>query len=484
MKDSDVSGFGGGVGKKRSQCSTTDEWADTTADEEASTQQNKRHARANNIPAVVTASTQQQKQEQNYQSVQKTAPSSSSKKANHDKREESGHLAVQAGQVLGDRFTVRALLGEGTFGKVWQCNDAKHSDVVAVKCVRKIDRYIVSAKIEAKILRQIYYSQEAARVELLVKLYTTFMHQGHYCMVFEPLGKSLLDYIQENDYHAFPLHYVRAISAQVLSALAFLHVNSLVHTDLKLENVLFVPGEDVSMEVEVLSPRGGGEAQGSGGGSLSARIRLPRCPNVKIIDFGGATFNDERKSSIVNTRQYRGPEVTLELGWSYPSDVWSAACMLAELSTGDLLFSTHDNLEHLAMMERTVGRFPAHMVQRSPVAKQYFYRDNGRLRLEQLSQKQRDLICRLPPIVDVCARPTVSTSAGRGSNTTGSRAHIWESVQDLTDVLAGCLRLDPAERDTALEALRLPFFNQLEVSHGGWILQPQHALVPGAVQTR
>ena len=53
-----------------------------------------------------------------------------------------------------------------------------------------------------------------------------------------------------------------------------------------------------------------------------------------VIDFGGATYgNDKSKSRIVNTRQYRGPEVTLELGWSFPSDMWSAGCILAEVSS-------------------------------------------------------------------------------------------------------------------------------------------------------
>jgi serine/threonine protein kinase len=59
-----------------------------------------------------------------------------------------------------------------------------------------------------------------------------------------------------------------------------------------------------------------------------------------VIDFGGATYDDERKGSIINTRQYRGPEVTLEMGWSFPSDIWSAACIIAELYTGELLFAT------------------------------------------------------------------------------------------------------------------------------------------------
>lgn len=59
-----------------------------------------------------------------------------------------------------------------------------------------------------------------------------------------------------------------------------------------------------------------------------------------MIDFGGATYDDESKSSIINTRQYRSPEVILGLGWSYPSDIWSAGCIIAELYLGELLFAT------------------------------------------------------------------------------------------------------------------------------------------------
>jgi serine/threonine protein kinase len=38
-------------------------------------------------------------------------------------------------------------------------------------------------------------------------------------------------------------------------------------------------------------------------------IQTPSSFKIKIIDFGGATFDCEHKSTIVNTRQYRGPEV-------------------------------------------------------------------------------------------------------------------------------------------------------------------------------
>ena len=53
---------------------------------------------------------------------------------------------------------------------------------------------------------------------------------------------------------------------------------------------------------------------------------------LQVIDFGGATYDDdEKKSTIVNTRQYRGPEVILEIGWSFPSDIWSVGCIIAEV---------------------------------------------------------------------------------------------------------------------------------------------------------
>ena len=72
---------------------------------------------------------------------------------------------------------------------------------------------------------------------------------------------------------------------------------------------------------------------------------------IRLIDFGSATFDDEYHSSVVSTRHYRAPEIILQLGWSYPCDIWSIGCILVEFFTGDALFQTHDNLEHLAMME-------------------------------------------------------------------------------------------------------------------------------------
>lgn len=38
---------------------------------------------------------------------------------------------------------------------------------------------------------------------------------------------------------------------------------------------------------------------------------LPLTDDIKIIDMGGATFSHDHHSAIINTRQYRAPEVVL-----------------------------------------------------------------------------------------------------------------------------------------------------------------------------
>ena len=38
------------------------------------------------------------------------------------------------------------------------------------------------------------------------------------------------------------------------------------------------------------------------------------------------------------------------------------ACIFAELYSGELLFPTHENVEHLALMEKMSGSFPKWMI--------------------------------------------------------------------------------------------------------------------------
>lgn len=112
--------------------------------------------------------------------------------------------------------------------------------------------------------------------------------------------------------------------------------------------------------------------------------RVPKFSDIKLIDFGSATFDSHYHCSVVSTRHYRAPEVILGddfavnldravsrfvstkglfpmkailirvpmnsnsnidafdsfpgLGWTYPCDLWSVGCILVELCSVRLLF--------------------------------------------------------------------------------------------------------------------------------------------------
>ncbi|GFP99037.1 serine/threonine-protein kinase afc2 [Phtheirospermum japonicum] len=139
-----------------------------------------------------------------------------------------------------------------------------------------------------------------------------------------------------------------------------MHDLHLIHTDLKLENILLVSQE--YLKGSSRSPK-----------DSSYCKRVPKSSAIKVIDFGSTTYDKKDQSYIVSTRHYRAPEVILGLGWSYPCDIWSVGCILVELCSGEALFQTHENLEHLAMMERVLGQLPQHKLKKAHVEKSRDY---------------------------------------------------------------------------------------------------------------
>ena len=74
---------------------------------------------------------------------------------------------------------------------------------------------------------------------------------------------------------------------------------------------------------------------------------------IKIIDFGGATYNRGNNDHIITTETYRAPEVILECQcWDEKSDIWSMGCILIEIYTGEIFYDADEYVEHLAMIEK------------------------------------------------------------------------------------------------------------------------------------
>ena len=99
---------------------------------------------------------------------------------------------------------------------------------------------------------------------------------------------------------------------------------------------------------------------------------------VTIIDLGNACWTHKHFSDDIQTRQYRCPEVILGNGYDTSADMWSLACIVFELLTGDLLFDPRagDGYErdedHLAQCIELVGKFPNQVTQHGSSAQKFF----------------------------------------------------------------------------------------------------------------
>lgn len=188
--------------------------------------------------------------------------------------------------------------------------------------------------------------------------------------------------------------------------------------------------------------------------------------DVRLIDFGSATFDEEYHPTVVSTRHYRAPEIILGtyatqktllvmlilsiagLGWTFPCDAFSIGCILVEFYTGMALFQTHDNLEHLAMMEAVMGKMPSPMARRGAKSKEEFFRQSSN-----------------PNVVPALNYP--GPRASRQSKREVKSTKALEDVIQQTDVVntrfldlvKKLLIWEPRERLTVRQALTHPYFD-------------------------
>ncbi|CCH59820.1 hypothetical protein TBLA_0B10030 [Henningerozyma blattae CBS 6284] len=278
------------------------------------------------------------------------------------KTDKDGHYIYKQNDTLANnKYIVKALLGQGTFGKVLKClvNEQGEPHYVAIKVIKSIDRYREAAKTELRILKAILTNDPQGIYQCLL-LKDCFDYKNHVCFITELYGRSIYDFMCSNGIARFPGSHVQAIARQLIRSICFLHDLGIIHTDLKPENILLIDEStiDYPLPPNVLNSISLRRKTASNG-----KRKILTNPEIKLIDFGSAIFHDEYHPPIISTRHYRAPEIVLGLGWSYPCDVWSIGCVLVELVTGESLYPIHENLEHMAMMERVNGLpFPPKLI--------------------------------------------------------------------------------------------------------------------------
>ena len=120
---------------------------------------------------------------------------------------------------------------------------------------------------------------------------------------------------------------------------------------------------------------------------------------VKIVDLGNSCFVHKHFTEDIQTRQYRSPEVIIGAGYNTSADIWSFACVVFELLTGDMLFDPHAGAswdrdeDHLAMMIELIGYFPRKLIVAGKNSSQFFNKRGELKHIDQLKMwKLRDVL--------------------------------------------------------------------------------------------
>ena len=218
------------------------------------------------------------------------------------------------GQMVDGRYELVGLLGEGTFGVVY---DAVHRVIgrrVAVKILRpdigsdpeQVQRFQLEARAAGALghpnIVQIF---DAGQID-----------EGagaHYLVMERVEGPSLASLIAGG-----PLAIARAvdIAAQVLSGLSAAHRRSIVHRDLKPENILIGVDEEGRELAKIAD---------FGISKVLDPARLGVATDVRMTGHG----------EVIGTPLYMAPEQAAgEADIDHRADVWAVGCVLYEMVCG------------------------------------------------------------------------------------------------------------------------------------------------------
>ncbi|CAO3649278.1 unnamed protein product [Mucor hiemalis] len=120
---------------------------------------------------------------------------------------------------------------------------------------------------------------------------------------------------------------------------------------------------------------------------------------VKIADLGNACWTDGEYTHVIQTRQYRSPEVIVGAKWTTEADMWSMACLIFELLTGEFLFDPragskyNKDDDHLAQILELMRTVPKLLITGGEFSREFFDRTGKLKHIKKLRYRRlRDVL--------------------------------------------------------------------------------------------
>ena len=214
-----------------------------------------------------------------------------------------------SGRVLDDRYELEAIVGEGTFGRVYRGRDRRLGRAVAVKVIKpwwaEDPEWVRAFERETQLLASLSHHGVVAIFDVGAA------PEGHYLVSELVEGGSLARRLRAGP---LPAAEARRIAAGLCRALGRAHAGRIVHRDVKPENVL-----------------------------------LAHDGTVKVGDFGIARLAESTTEvpagTIVGTPRYMAPEQARGGPVTPATDVYAAGVVLYEMLAGRPPFAGQSAVE-------------------------------------------------------------------------------------------------------------------------------------------
>lgn len=133
-----------------------------------------------------------------------------------------------------DFYKIGRMLGKGAFGKVNLGMHKLARKLVAIKSINK--QFLNDERSRKKVMQEVSIIKRT-RHPNVVKLFETFESEKHILFSMEMCaGGDLLNYVRKRRKLKEPI--AKALFKQIIEAIGYIHSRSIVHRDIKLDNIL------------------------------------------------------------------------------------------------------------------------------------------------------------------------------------------------------------------------------------------------------